>query len=474
MIVSFILLLLIVVISVMVYIYVQQYEINDNKTDDNDIVVEETEEILDEIDSNISTPSNTTTNNSSDCVGNWVLESECDKTCGGGVRKWRYNITSPALDGGTPCAFSQDEIKEEDCNQHQCDDCVGNWVLESECDKTCGGGVRTWRYNITSPGSEGGTPCAFAQDETKQEDCNQHQCPPINCIGDWEFTDDECNKTCGGGQRTRVFRVYTSASNNGTPCTHSDGDVDHVPCNTHDCPQPFDCEYEWIDESNCSKPCGTGTKTQKARITKQAVNGGTCPVTENQSRTIDCNTDKCCEWLVQDTSTLCENHCYDSINQSKQYVRSNNGTEVCDTSLLNSYKTEQVTCNSNRCSQSRSNALMKRDDDMNEYNWYSLHAYGNEANTLDDCKRQCVQKQTCRAINFYDTGASLSGFKCRTIHDVHMQNERFVDNNGWLKVGFNDSRTTTDGQPVTRESYVSTKYTPEHTLQSGVRKVRFV
>ena len=126
MIVSVILLLLIVVIGVLVYIYVQhrQYKNDDQKIDNNDI--EETEEIVDEIELN-STSSNT--NNSSDCVGNWVLESECDKTCGGGVRKWRYNITSPALDGGTPCAFSQDEIKQEDCNQHNCDDCVGNWVI---------------------------------------------------------------------------------------------------------------------------------------------------------------------------------------------------------------------------------------------------------------------------------------------------------------------------------------------------------
>ena len=55
------------------------------------------------------------------------------------------------------------------------------------------------------------------------------------------------------------------------------------------------CEWKWGDYGDCSKSCGTGTKTRYPIITVPARHGGFCPahVLSGDPDTADCNTNPC-------------------------------------------------------------------------------------------------------------------------------------------------------------------------------------
>ena len=55
-------------------------------------------------------------------------------------------------------------------------------------------------------------------------------CSAVNC--DAGFTYDECTVSCGGGVHTGTYHITTAAANGGTACAHDEGYTETQACNT--------------------------------------------------------------------------------------------------------------------------------------------------------------------------------------------------------------------------------------------------
>ena len=60
--------------------------------------------------------------------------------------------------------------------------------------------------------------------------------PRVNCQGNWD-TWGECNKECGGGQRSRTYTVNQVAANGGSECPFLNNYVENGDCNIQPCQQ---------------------------------------------------------------------------------------------------------------------------------------------------------------------------------------------------------------------------------------------
>ena len=221
------------------------------------------------------------------CVGSFVNTGECSKTCGGGIQTKTYTITTPAQYGGTACPNLNGDTETQPCNTQPCPiDCEGSYGEFSQCSKTCGGGTRIKTYEITTPAQHGGTPCPISP--PINETCNTQPCP-IDCEGSYgEFS--QCSKTCGSGTRTKTYEITTPAQHGGTPCPTS------LPinetCNTQPC--PLDCIGAFNTINKCSKECGGGKETVQYTIYQEAQHGGKpCEYTDGYTDRIDCNIFEC-------------------------------------------------------------------------------------------------------------------------------------------------------------------------------------
>lgn len=218
------------------------------------------------------------------CAGEWGDWSKCTETCGGGVQTRSFNVTTQPKNGGDACPAPQHRA----CNTEDCAvvDCSGSWGDWSKCSKSCGGGVETRSFNIKTHPANGGKACPVDQQQT----CNTQVCPhpdpnePVDCEGNWGDWSN-CTETCGGGIQTRSFNITTHPANGGKLCPASQ----HRACNTEECP-PIDCAGSWGSWSNCSKSCGGGEQSRVFNITTHPANGGKeCPVTQHQT----CNLQPC-------------------------------------------------------------------------------------------------------------------------------------------------------------------------------------
>ena len=156
-------------------------------------------------------------------TGQW---SPCTASCGGGTQRRSTVITTPAQYGGSSCPPQSETIS---CNTQPCPvPCEGRWSDWVECNKPCGGGLKSRTFTVTKPAAYGGTACPYPL--TQREACNTQPCP-INCEGVWgEWSD--CSKACGTGTQYRNFTVTTPAQYGGTACPVTPETQD---CNTDPC-----------------------------------------------------------------------------------------------------------------------------------------------------------------------------------------------------------------------------------------------
>ena len=277
-----------------------------------------------------------------DCIGSFVNKGVCSKTCGPGDQEQEYKISQPAEYGGASCSKNQNDKRTIPCNLTPCPiDCIGSYGEFNECSATCGGGTKTKTYKITTQAQYGGKTCPISP--PINETCNTHHCP-IDCIGSYgEFS--ECSSTCGGGTKTKTYKITTQAQYGGETCPISP--PINETCNTHPC--PIDCIGSYGEFSECSSTCGGGTKTKTYEITTQAQYGGeTCPISPPINET--CNTHPCpidcIGYFI--TTEKCSKEC-DNGKETIKYVISQegkNGGKECE--YTDGY-TDRVDCNTYNC-----------------------------------------------------------------------------------------------------------------------------
>ena len=101
---------------------------------------------------------------------------------------------------------------------------------------------------------------------------------PFNCIGDFVNT-SECSKPCGGGKQKQIYQITTPAKYGGAVCSINPGVEKEIDCNTEKC-QPINCVGSFVNDGVCIPSndlklnCGPGTQSQKYVITQPALYGG--------------------------------------------------------------------------------------------------------------------------------------------------------------------------------------------------------
>jgi hypothetical protein len=245
---------------------------------------------------------NLRTNNENDCTGVWGPWSACVATsCGVETTQTRsFQTTNTAKDGGAPCIY-ENVTQTNNCTVIPCsdvietdNDCVlGQWYdtatgphgcqpLDSACDEThlnYKKGTKIQHRDIQTAATGDGT-CPQLLDQTTE--CTFDLCPPtlpgrsatlppatlppatlppatlpksINCVVRWNEWSD-CTKPCGGGTTTQTYEVITHPAHGGANCP----DEQTITCNSETRPIPVDCVGGWADVTECSQPCGGGTK----------------------------------------------------------------------------------------------------------------------------------------------------------------------------------------------------------------------
>ncbi|QIG59935.1 thrombospondin type-1 domain-containing protein 7A isoform X8 [Dishui Lake phycodnavirus 4] len=225
------------------------------------------------------------------CVGAWGEWGACSQSCGGGMKSRTYAVTTPATGGGQACPANNEQVEETACNTQACPvACVGAWGEWGECSQSCGGGMKSRTYAVTTPASGGGQACPATNGQIEETACNTQPCP-INCVGDWGQW-GACSASCGGGEQTRTFTQTTPAAHGGTACVAGQNEVGRQACNTQPC--PINCVGDWGQWGACSASCGGGEQTRTFTQTTPAAHGGTaCVAGQNAVSRQACNTQPC-------------------------------------------------------------------------------------------------------------------------------------------------------------------------------------
>lgn len=163
----------------------------------------------------------------------------------------------------------------------------------SECSKPCGGGSMSSKINIIKQAQHGGTPCPTETEITNV--CNVQPCP-VNCEGEWaEWS--ECSEPCGGGSRERQYNITKQPQYGGTSCPFVNKMKQRDECNKQEC--PVDCVGKWGVWSELKDEPGMKERVYKVVI--PAVGGGKeCPYTDAETQQEACDFTPC---IPEDTAT---------------------------------------------------------------------------------------------------------------------------------------------------------------------------
>ncbi|XP_046575477.1 coadhesin-like [Haliotis rubra] len=126
----------------------------------------------------------------------WTYEDECPVTCGGSPvmesRSRSCDAPAPAH-GGDDCEGSSTENRPGQCNNNPCPVNGGwsdwsEWSQDGECSVSCGGGTVNERQNrrCDNPApAHGGAECDGDDVNTRDAECNAHECPVDGGWSDW-------------------------------------------------------------------------------------------------------------------------------------------------------------------------------------------------------------------------------------------------------------------------------------------------
>lgn len=119
----------------------------------------------------------------------------------------------------------------------------------------------------------------------------------FDCRGEWGAW-SECSAPCGGGTRERVYIVRIAAVAGGRQCAANDGDIERDSPADCEAACPVNCAGGWGDWSVCSRNCGGGVRHRSYEIDVPAAGGGdqsTCLFADAAHAEGGCNTEPCGE-----------------------------------------------------------------------------------------------------------------------------------------------------------------------------------
>uniref|UniRef100_A0A673IBQ3 Hemicentin-1 n=1 Tax=Sinocyclocheilus rhinocerous TaxID=307959 RepID=A0A673IBQ3_9TELE len=191
----------------------------------------------------------------------WMEWGACSVSCGTGVQKRLRQCNNPfPANGGRHCIGSATETRS--CQGKPCpvDGNWSEWSSWEECSRTCGQGNRTRVRTCSNPAQHGGRACEGKAVEAIM--CSIRPCPVAGNWGAW-LPWSPCSETCGKGMQTRLRLCNNPPpSFEGPSCEGPDTQTQV--CSERNC--PVDGKWSsWVSWGACSVSCGGGTR-QRTRI----------------------------------------------------------------------------------------------------------------------------------------------------------------------------------------------------------------
>ncbi|XP_053542916.1 hemicentin-1 isoform X1 [Ictalurus punctatus] len=220
----------------------------------------------------------------------WMEWGACSVSCGTGIQKRlrRCNNPQPA-NGGHHCSGSDSETR--GCQGKPCpvDGQWSEWTEWEECSRTCGQGNRTRVRTCSKPPAQhGGRACEGRAVEVIM--CSIRPCPVAGNWASW-LQWSPCSETCGKGMQTRVRLCNNPPpSFGGPPC--SGADTQTQVCTERNC--PVDGKWSsWVSWGACSVSCGGGTRQRTRLCASPAPKHGGRQCEGNDVHIDFCNSEPC-------------------------------------------------------------------------------------------------------------------------------------------------------------------------------------
>ncbi|TRZ02412.1 hypothetical protein DNTS_034467 [Danionella cerebrum] len=277
----------------------------------------------------------------------WMEWGSCSVSCGLGAQKRQRQCNNPfPANGGNPCTGLATDTRS--CQGKPCpvDGSWSEWSSWEECSRTCGQGNRTRLRTCTNPPAQhGGRACEGKAVESIM--CSIRPCPVAGNWGTW-LPWSPCSETCGKGMQTRL-RLCNNPPPSFEGASCEGPDTQTQVCNERNC--PVDGKWSsWVSWGACSVSCGGGMR-QRTRIcaSPAPLHGGRqC---EGRDIHIDfCNNDPCPthgNWGPWNSWGSCSRSC--NGGQMRRYrtcdnPRPANGGRACSGSDSQVQKCNTVSC----------------------------------------------------------------------------------------------------------------------------------
>ncbi|XP_066533975.1 hemicentin-1 [Hoplias malabaricus] len=220
----------------------------------------------------------------------WMKWGACSVSCGTGVQKRLRQCNNPRpANGGRHCTGSDSETRS--CQGKPCpvDGQWSEWSSWEECSRTCGQGNRTRIRTCSKPPAQhGGRACEGRAVEVIM--CSIRPCPVAGNWGSW-LPWSPCSETCGKGMQMRI-RLCNSPppSFDGPPCQGADTQTQV--CTERSC--PVDGKWSsWVSWGACSVSCGGGTRQRTRLCASPAPQHGGRQCEGNDVHIDFCNSEPC-------------------------------------------------------------------------------------------------------------------------------------------------------------------------------------
>ena len=170
----------------------------------------------------------------------WAKFTHCSHSCGNGTKYSVRNCTNPTpLHGGKDCSRIGPAIRIRTCNERPCsiDGFYSEWSEFSFCSRSCAGGIQNRSRLCDNPSPKyGGMNCSRLGPASEVKTCNSFPCPIHGNYSEWSGF-QSCDRTCGGGRRTRQRNCTNPPpAYGGRNCSDLGPSTDFEVCNAQDCP----------------------------------------------------------------------------------------------------------------------------------------------------------------------------------------------------------------------------------------------